>query len=217
MEVWQSLPSVQWSHQQGYILSLWIAVRWELLRHWDLAVFSDSPNLLSLASDFTSPQGTEPFIRRAIFMQKNSGVKLSENEICMLASGEERLIFPRLMNNPCLPYNSHEFVKCPLPVSFSKIITDESNDAILSGKKKHNLCFKTVFWWPGIMKIKDGDNLVINSNFFHYCKNGTMQQQWPIIFLTQDLHILSPCMFVITPAVTQNIISFVHTMLGVFE
>lgn len=64
------------------------------------------------------------------------------------------------------------------------------------------------------MRIKDGDNLVINSNFFHRQRNGTMQQHWPLTSLTRDLHILSPCMFAITPAVTQNIISFVHTMLG---
>lgn len=67
-------------------------------------------------------------------MQKNSGVKLSENEICMLVSGKERLVFPRPMNNPCLPYNGYEFVKC-IPPTLPRIMTDESNAAILLGKK----------------------------------------------------------------------------------
>lgn len=103
-------------------------------------MFSDSPNLLSLASDFTSPQGTEPFIRRAIFMQKNSGAKLSENEICMLASGEERLIFPRLMNNPCLPYNSHEFVKCVPSPFLSQRLLQMSPMMPSCQEKKNTIC-----------------------------------------------------------------------------
>lgn len=58
-------------------------------------MFFDMAPFTRLVSDFTSPQRKEKLTQRAAFIQKSSGVKLSENETCMLAREKDTVHLPK--------------------------------------------------------------------------------------------------------------------------
>ena len=110
---------------------------------WEFVMFSNTPWLTLIGFWFHFSSGK--LLRRAIFMQRNSAVKLSGSEICVLAC-EKETVFPSLMNNPCLPHNGHGFIKCAISPShtythvFAGIMIEEPSAAILLEKINNMIC-----------------------------------------------------------------------------